>query len=91
MLTDLDFNAASDLYQTIKQFLPSMDSFFGEAGMECIVDALHLYVTTGAAAECCNFDVDFAHLFTLAYREYSDHDLKPEFSCLTNWSGCKWP
>ena len=66
MFKDLDFNAASDLYQTMKQLLPIFEESFGEAGMECIVDALHLYVTNGAAAECCNFDVDFAHLFTLA-------------------------
>lgn len=87
MLFDMNFAEASDLYQDIKRMVPAMSDVFADSGMECIVDALHLYVTSGSAAECCNFDVDFAHLFTLAYREYTGHDLKPEYSCLSNWGG----
>lgn len=91
MFKDLPFFEASDLYQTIRRALPDMLALFGEAGVECIVDALHTYAVTGHAEECSGFDLDFCHLFTLAYSQYNGHDLKPEFSCLTDWVGMLWP
>lgn len=91
MLKHMPFSEASDLYQNIKRQLDWLYSVFGEAGVEAITDALHLYATSGFAEECCKFDLDFCHLFCLAVREASGHDLKPEYSCLTNWSGAKWP
>ena len=91
MFVDLTFVEAAELYFSIRRNLPGLLETFGEAGLECIVDALHIYVTEGHALDCCRFDLDFARLFTLAFREYTGHDLKPEFSCLTSWCGANPP
>lgn len=91
MLKDMDFSTASDLYQNIKTHLDLLYQLFGEAGVEAITDALHLYAESGFAEECCTFDLDFCHLFCLAVRDKNGYDVKPEYSCLTNWSGAKWP
>lgn len=91
MLKDLSFNEASNLYQSIKTYLPELYRIFGEIGVECITDALHIYAESGFAEECCNFDLDFCHLFCLSVREQNGHDLLPECSCLTNWTGASWP
>lgn len=91
MFGELTFSEASDLFQAIKAKLPDLYSVFGEAGAECITAALHVYVESGFAEESCDFDVDFCHLFCLAAREYNGHDMLPEYSCLTKWTGAKPP
>lgn len=91
MFKDLPFKDAADLYASVKGSLPLLCELFGAAGCECIVDAMHIYATSGYAEECCGFDLDFCRIFCLAYACETGHELKPEHSCLTNWDGMKWP
>lgn len=91
MFHEHSFSEACELYTDIRRALLGLEEIFGQAGMECIVDALHVYAHEGHALDCSGFDEDFAHLFTLAYRDWTGHDLKPEFSCLTDWDGAIHP
>lgn len=81
----MSFSEARSVANKAEFLVSFMYDTFGEACAQTMCDAFHCFLAHPDWYDGSGFDVDFARLICLAFKEDNGYDVKPEYSGLAAW------